>query len=69
MTREVIVALDYSTSHKYVKHVRKVEEVFRVVDALVEEVIECNTIDSDFDQVQDTEEEIWGDDDDDDDHA
>ena len=66
MTAEFIDALDYSTSHKYIEHVRKVEEVFRVADVLVEEDTECNITDLDSDQVQDIEEDTWGVDDDDD---
>ena len=49
MAQEFIDVLDGNTSHKYVEHVRKAEEVYRVADALVED-IECNLIDSDSDQ-------------------
>ena len=68
MSWEFIDALDYGTSHKYVEHVRKVEEVFRIAN-VVEEDIECNISDSDSDQGQNTEEDMWGNDDDDDDYA
>ena len=67
LAQEFIDALDYSISHKYVEHVRKVEEVFRVADAPVEEDIECNIIGSESDPDQDTEEDMCGDDDADDD--
>ena len=67
LVQEFIDAVDYSISHNYVEHVRKVEEVSRVANALVEEDIECNIIDSESDPDQDTEEDMCGDDDADDD--
>ena len=65
MATEFIDALDRSTSHKYVEHVRKVEEVFRVADVFVEEDTGCKIINLDSDQGQDIEEDTWVVDDDD----
>ena len=64
MAQEFIDVLDGNTSHKYVEHVCKVEEVYRVADALVEEDIECNLIDSDSDQDQEIYEDMYDEDDD-----
>ena len=52
LAQEFIDAFDCNISHKHVEHVRKMKEVFRVVDALAEEDIGCDIIDSLSDQEQ-----------------
>lgn len=58
LTQEFMDGLDRDTSQKYIQHVRKVEEVFRLADAIVEEEIEPNLVDSDSDDDRDMTEII-----------
>ena len=67
--RKFIDALNSNTSHKYVGHVRKVEEVSCVTNALVEEGTEYLLIDWDSDESQDTDGDMSDEDDDDDDDS